>query len=164
MTENASEEVHGDFGKICRQFRIRQEQTGPYSPWSNLAESMIRELKVGIRRSLCRSKAPRRLWCFCGKWMAALDIPQLQGRVPDQDVLGSTPDVSQHAQFDWYEPVLYWDLVGAFPHEQKLLGRWLGVAKVSTDLMAFEILTKSVRSLSGSLFGNLVRTTLLILT
>jgi hypothetical protein len=38
---------------------------------------------------------------------------------------------------------LYWDLVDAFPHEQKLLGRWLGVAKVSTDLMAFEILTKT---------------------
>ena len=31
----------------------------------------------------------------------------------------------------------------AFPHEQKLLGRWLGVAEVSTDLMAFYILTKT---------------------
>ncbi len=38
---------------------------------------------------------------------------------------------------------MYWDPVGAFPHEQKLLGRWLGVAEVSTDLMAFHILTKT---------------------
>jgi hypothetical protein len=41
VTDNASEEVHGEFGEICRQFRIRQEQTVPYSPWSNLAESTI---------------------------------------------------------------------------------------------------------------------------
>ena len=75
--------------------------------------------------------------------LTALDLPQLQGRVPDEDVLGPTPDISQYAQFDWYEPVLYWDPVGRFPHEQKLLGRWIGVAEVSTDLMAFYILTKA---------------------
>ena len=75
--------------------------------------------------------------------LTALDMPQLQGRVPDEDVLGSTPDISQYAQFDWYKPVLYWDPVGAFSHEQKLLGRWLGVAEVSMDLMAFYILTKT---------------------
>jgi hypothetical protein len=108
VTDSALEEVHEEFGKICRQFRIRQEQTVPYSPWSNLAESTIREQKVDIRRSLRRSKAPSCLWCCCGKWVAAirqltaLDMPQLQGRVPDEEVLGSTPDISQYAQFDWY--------------------------------------------------------------
>jgi hypothetical protein len=79
--------------------------------------------------------------------LTALDMPQLQGRVPDEDVLGSTPDISQYAQFDWYEPVLYWDPVGTFPHEQKLLGRWLGVAEVSTDLMAFYLLTKTGKTI-----------------
>jgi hypothetical protein len=87
-------------------------------------------------------------WCFCRKWVAAirqltaLDMPQLQGSVPDKDVLGSMPDIPLYAQFDWYEPVLYWDPVGAFQHEQKLLGRWLGVAEI-TYLMTFYILTKS---------------------
>ncbi len=101
VTDNAPEEVHGEFGKTCQRFRIKQEQTVPYSPWSNLAESTIRELKVGIRRPLRRSKAPKRLWCFCEKWvdairrLTALDLPQLQGRVPDEDVLGCTPDISQ---------------------------------------------------------------------
>ena len=168
VTDNAPEEIDGEFGKICRKFRIKQEQTVPYSPWSNLAESTIRELKVKIRRTLRRSKAPKRLWCFCGKWVAAirrltaLDMPQLQGRVPEEDVLGSTPDISQYAQFDWYEPVMYWDPVAGFPHEQKLLGRWVGVAEVSTDLMAFYILTKtgkiivrkSVWGLSNDDFAN----------
>ncbi|KAI2511648.1 hypothetical protein MHU86_2714 [Fragilaria crotonensis] len=41
VTDNAPEEVHGEFGKICRRFRVKQEQTVPYSPWSNLAESTI---------------------------------------------------------------------------------------------------------------------------
>jgi hypothetical protein len=130
VTDNApDEEVYGEFGKICRKFHIKQEQTVPYSPWSNLAESSIRELKVGIRTALQPSKEPKRRWCYCGKWVAAkrrltaLDLPQLQGRVPDEDVLGSTPDISQYALFDWYERVLYcWDPVGSFPHEQKLLG------------------------------------------
>jgi hypothetical protein len=71
---------------------------------------------------------------FCGKSvtairrLTALNLPQLQGRVPDEHVLGCTPDISQYAQFDWYEPVLYWDPVGSFPYEQKLFGRWIGVA------------------------------------
>ncbi|KAI2511649.1 hypothetical protein MHU86_2715 [Fragilaria crotonensis] len=38
---------------------------------------------------------------------------------------------------------MYWDPVGSFPFEQKLFGRWIGVAEVSTDLMAFYILTRS---------------------
>ncbi len=61
VTDNAPEEIHGEFGKICWQFRIKQEQTVPYSPWSSLAESAIWELKVGIQRALQRSKAPKRL-------------------------------------------------------------------------------------------------------
>ncbi len=38
---------------------------------------------------------------------------------------------------------MYWDPVGSFPYEQKLFGRWIGVAEVSTDLMAFYILTRT---------------------
>ena len=83
------------------------------------------------------------MWVAAIRRLTALDMPQLHGRVPDKDVLGSTPDISQYSQFDWYEPVLYWDPVGAFPYEQKLLGRWLGVADLSTELMAFYILTKT---------------------
>jgi hypothetical protein len=59
VTDNAQEEVYGDFKAICRRFHIKQEQTVPYSPWSNLAESAIRELKVGIRKAMRRSHAPK---------------------------------------------------------------------------------------------------------
>ncbi|KAI2503958.1 Reverse transcriptase (RNA-dependent DNA polymerase) [Fragilaria crotonensis] len=116
VTDNAPEKSTGSLGRSVANFEFgksKQFLTVHGRTW----RSQRFELKVGIRRTLRRSKAPRRLWCFC--------------------------DISQYAQFDWYEPVLYWDPVGTFPHEQKLLGRWLGVAEVSTDLMAFYLLTKT---------------------
>ena len=41
---------------------------------------------------------------------------------------GSTPDISEYAQFDWYEPVWYHDLAVSFPNNNVKLGRWIGVA------------------------------------
>ena len=151
VSDNAGEEVHGDFQKSCRHYHIRQKQTVPYSPWSNAAEASIRELKTGIRRAMRRTNTPRRLWCYCGQWVAAirrltaLDIHVLQGRVPDECVTGYTPDISPYAQFDWYAPVYYWDPANNFPHERKVLGRWVGVAEAAIDVMAFNILTSSGR-------------------
>jgi len=147
ISDNAPEEISGKFAETCRKYRIKQEQTVPYSPWHNLAEASIRELKVGIRRALRRKRMPKRLWCYAAKWVAAvrrltaLDLPKLEGRVPEERVLGSTPDISQHALFDLYEVVRYLEPTASFPHEKKLLGRFLGVAEAATDIMAFYVLT-----------------------
>jgi hypothetical protein len=94
-----------------------------------------------------RRKAPERTWCYCGEWVAAvhrltaLNIPQIEGRVPHEAVTGSTPDISPHTQFDWYEYVWYHEPIAQFPYDKKLLGRWLGVAECSIDIMAYYILT-----------------------
>ena len=147
VSDNASEETQGKFEETCRKYRIEQKQTVPYSPWHNLAEASIRELKVGIRRTMRRKRMPKRLWCFAAQWVAAtrrltaLDLPQLEGRVPEEKVLGSTPDISSHAMFDMYEVVWYWEPTIGFPDDRKRLGRSLGVAEVSTDVMAHYILT-----------------------
>ena len=96
-----------------------------------------------------RTNAPKRLWCYCGQWIAALrrltalDNPALDGRVPHEDALGDTPDISQYAQFDWYQAVHYYDPTAQFPDDKNLLGRWVGVAEVSINLMAFYILTET---------------------
>ena len=73
--------------------------------------------------------------------LTALDLPQLNGEVPESYVLGSTVDISAYAQFDWYEYVWYSEPTATFPNERKCLGRWLGIAEVSTDVMASYILT-----------------------
>ena len=100
----------------------------------------MRELKSGLRRDMRRTGSPKRTWCFCGKWIAAitrltaLNLPQLKGRVAVEQVLGFTPDISSYAHFDWYQHVYYWDLTNGF---------WLGVAEVAMDVMAYFVLAAS---------------------
>jgi hypothetical protein len=43
--------------------------------------------------------------------------------------------------FDWYQAVYYWTPVEQFPHERKLIGRWIGVSESCIDEMAYVILT-----------------------
>ena len=106
VSDGADETIQGEFERICRKYQIKQEQTVPYSPWSNLAEASVRELNSGMRRAMRRTGSPKRTWCYCGKWIAAirrltaLDLPQLEGRVAEEQVLGFTPDISSYAQFD----------------------------------------------------------------
>jgi hypothetical protein len=144
VTDNAHEETHGEWGQTCRVCHIQQKHTTPCSPWQNLAEaSGVGAVKQGIRRATSRKRSPKRLWwCYCGQWVAAiirltaLDLPQLDGQTPESHVLGSTVDMSAYAQFDWYEYVWYLEPKASFPNEKKCLGRWLGIAEVSIDVMA----------------------------
>jgi len=146
ITDNAREETDGEWGRICRKHRIQQKVVAPYSQWANLAEASIREIKKSIRRLLRKTTAPRRLWCYAGQWLAAvrrltaLDLPSLRGRVPLEAIGGQTPDISEYAQFDWYENVYYMDPAKDFPFEKKTLGKWLGVATNCTQKMTFFVL------------------------
>ena len=72
-----------------------------------------------------------------------MDLPQLEGRVAEEQVLGFTPDISSYAQFDRYEHVYYWDLTNGFPEDKKSIGHWLGVAEVAMDVMAYFVLAAS---------------------
>jgi hypothetical protein len=149
VSDNSGEQTFSDFGDTCVKYQINRKFTIPHSPWSNLAEASIREIKVGIRKAMRRRRSPKRTWCYCGEWvtairrLTALNMPQLEGRVPEEAISGHTPDISPYAQFDWYEYIWYHDPVASFPYEKKLLGRWLGVAECSIDVMAFYILTAS---------------------
>jgi len=75
--------------------------------------------------------------------LTVLNIPQLDGRVPEEQVQGHTPDISPYIQFDFYEAVYYWDPVLGFPDERKRLGRWLGIAESCTDIMACYVLKEN---------------------
>ena len=48
IMDGAKEQLLGKFRKKCRDAGARIKQTEPYSPWSNAAESAIRELKRGV--------------------------------------------------------------------------------------------------------------------
>jgi Reverse transcriptase (RNA-dependent DNA polymerase) len=151
ISDNANEQVGDEFAKVCRHHHINRKMTVPYSPWRNLAEASVRELKVSIRRMLRRHNAPRRLWCFAGERAAAIrrltahDIPSLNGRTSLEAVKGSTPDISSHALFDFYEPVRYLQPEAVFPFEKKKIGYVLSAFEPCLDELAFYVLTETGR-------------------
>ena len=59
VSDGAEESIHGEFEQICWTYHIKQEQTVSYSPWSNLAEVSVRELKSGMRRAMRRTGSPK---------------------------------------------------------------------------------------------------------
>jgi hypothetical protein len=136
LTVDGAGEVNdrgSEWGKIVKEFRINQRTTEPHSPWQNRAEAEIKELKKGIRRATRRAGSPYRLWDYCGEWVSAIrrftahEIPSLEGRVPAESIEGNTPDISEYAQFDWYQYVWFHD-AESFPQDIRKLGRWIGVA------------------------------------
>ena len=146
VSDGAPAEHRGEWGKVARHHRIHLLQTVPGSPWQNRAEHSIGQLKMAIRRAMRRTGSPKRLWCYCGEWVSSIrrltagNNPSLEGRTPEEDVSGSTPDISAYAMFDWYQPVWFHDPVPTFPFQKKMLGYFLGVEECSVDLMAFRIL------------------------
>ncbi len=72
----------------------------------------------------------------------ARPLPQLHGRTPYEMLTGNTPDISEFLEFQWYQPVWYYE-PGVFPHQDKLLGRWIGVAHRIGQAMCYWILPKS---------------------
>ena len=156
ISDGAKAEVQGRFAAVANEYRIKQRRTEPYSGWQNRAEGAIREIKKGIKRATLRARSPKRLWDFCGEWVAGIrrltahDIPALQGRVPTEAIEGNTPDISEYAQFDWYQCVWYIDPAVQFPEDSRKLGRWVGVAHDVGSPMTFWVLPQSCKILARS--------------
>jgi len=150
IVSDGGKEIHlGKTKEVCNEYRIRQKVTVPYSPWQNLAEASIREVKKDVRRKLRQTGAPLRTWSYVSKWVNAVrkftasSIPALNEMTPYEHVHGSTPDISPMLLFDFWEPVYFMMPTNEFPHEKKVIGRWLGLAENSTDDMAFVILPET---------------------
>jgi hypothetical protein len=92
------------------------------------------------------NKVPARLWDFCVKW--SCDVRNktasicfiLDGRTPYEAVMGSTPDISSLATFNFYEPVWYIDQTAELPQPKRKLGRWLGEAYDIRQAMCYWVL------------------------
>lgn len=157
VSDGAHAEIHGRFGAVAKEYRIKQRLTEPYSGWQNRAEAAIREVKRGIRRATQRAGLPNRLWDYCGEWVVAAirrltahDMHSLHDGVPCEAVKGNTPDISECAQFDWYQYVWYHDPAVQFLHDPRKLGRWIGVAHDVGSPMTFWILSASSKVLARS--------------
>ena len=155
VTDGAMEERGRAFEAEVRKIRSKHHVTEPYSQWQNRAEREIQELKKSIKRTTIRSRSPRRLWCYCGEWVAAIrrltahDNPALNGLTAEEHVHARTPDISAYAMFDWYQPVWYIDPAEGLEPRRKL-GRWIGVAEHFGAPMCYFVLPKSGRPIARS--------------
>ena len=149
VTDNAREETQGSWLKCVKDCHIMTRTTEPYSPWQNKAEAEIRELKKMMMRHQRKTGSPKRLWCYLGEWVShirsltASDHPGLNGRTPAEIMISSTPDISEYAIFDWYEPVWVWDGTGRLPDDKRKLMRFIGVADTAGAAMTMNVIAES---------------------
>jgi len=124
-TDGAKELTMGKWRKLYNEYGVKMTQTEKGSPWQNRAEIEIRELKRHTRRMMHANKTPYKLWVFC--ILMCLTLPNSHGRTAYEIITGNTPDISEFLEFQWYQLVWYFE-PAEFPHENKLLGRWIGIA------------------------------------
>ena len=67
ISDGAKAETQGKFGKVIKEYKIKQRISEPYSGWQNRAEAAIREIKRGINRATLRARSPKRIWDYCGE-------------------------------------------------------------------------------------------------
>jgi len=146
--DEARELMEGKFRSLCKEFGIQVTYNEPHSPWQNRAEAGIKELKRHAHRKMKARNVPLRLWDFCCRWSCdvrsrtASNSFALEGRTPYEVVMGHTPDISSLAEFDFYEPVWYYES-NNFPEPKRLISRWLGEANNIGQAMCYFILPKS---------------------
>ncbi|KAI2501803.1 Reverse transcriptase (RNA-dependent DNA polymerase) [Fragilaria crotonensis] len=89
------------------------------------------------------------------KQAAYASILALHDRVPCEVIEGNTPDISEYAQFDWYQYVWYHDPAVQFPEDARKLGRWIGVAHDVGSPMTFWVLPASCKVIARSTVSQL---------
>jgi hypothetical protein len=151
VCDGSKEQTLGKFRLKCRDAGTTIHPIEPYSPWSNLAEGCIRELKKKSRRRMCALKVPKRLWDDCIEFEAdimshtAHDSYELHGQVPQAIVSGQPVDISRLAEFAFYDWVYWYDESIQYPGEKKTLGRYLGPSRDIGSAMCAKILKKNAQ-------------------
>jgi hypothetical protein len=151
--DGAQELQYGKWKDVRIDYGIKQTITEPYSPWQNHAKVNIREAKKAIQRLMHRIKTPKPLWDYCATYVAEImcftanDLYALHGRTPHEVVTGNTPDISKYTDFEWYEPIFYYD-DAPFPEPKRIIAEWLGVAHRAGQALCYWILTKTSKVLA----------------
>ena len=161
VLDSSKEQCHGDFKRKLREADCHLRQTEPYSPWQQAAEGCICELKGGVSRKMIKTGSPRMLWDHCIKLEALIrsstcnDIYMTNGEVPETIMTGSTADISHICEFGWYDWVMIWDNVPAFPDNELVLGRYLGPATDVGSALTTKILKSNGQTVCRSTLRHL---------
>ena len=161
ICDNAKEQIMGKFCCKCCEVGMHVKQTKPYTPWSNVAEGTIHELKCRAGQKMAKSSCPAKLWDHCLDLEAyirshtALDKYELQGQVPKTIVLGQTVDISPFIERPVYAWVKFWDNLAKYPEPKEQLSWWLGPAINIGPAMTAKILKSNGQVLYMSTYCGL---------
>ncbi|KAL7569667.1 hypothetical protein ACA910_008321 [Epithemia clementina (nom. ined.)] len=149
VTDLAGEETGHttEFQTRARELRVKMRHTEARSPRQNQCEAEIGTLKRRWRSRMARRKIPRRLWDFGLVYEA--EILSRTARGPDgrtgiEEITGNMTDISEWADFAFYDLVLFWHQ----PHPDvssagRELGQWLGVShQIGSNLCYWVINSK----------------------
>ena len=95
----------GDFACKLRDAGCHRTQIDPHSPWINLCEVKIRELKRGSIRKTLKRNVPKKLWEHCleldSRIRAATMLPSfdLDHQTPEAKMHGMSADISDICEF-----------------------------------------------------------------
>ena len=78
-----------------------------------------------------------------------------RGRTGYERIFGSTPDISEYVEFEFYDHCWYWDTPQSYPNEKKGLGRWLGVAHRVGQSMVYYIMNANGKVITRSTVSRL---------
>ena len=118
------------WGKIIKEYQVRQSWIQPHCWWQNGAERVVGEIRRDMRSLQSFKQSPKRLWAYlvqyiCGRrQQTASSASTAMGRTGFELVKGYTPDISLYLAHDWYDYVWWFDL----QDKSMKLGRWLGPA------------------------------------
>ena len=146
ISDDAKEELLGEWKKTTSQHGTRNVSSEPHSSWSNLAEQAIKEAKRAAGRKQVQAKSPRKLWDHCieleceVRHGTALGYPELEGQVPHTIMTGQTTDISPYVEHAWYDWVKAIDPTIRYPHDCEILRRCLGPAPSVGPEMCAKIL------------------------
>ena len=148
--DGSKEQTLGDFRRKLCEADCHLRQTEPHSPWMNVTESCIRELKRGTSRKMLKTGSPKTLWDHCIELESLIrfstcnTIYMTNGETPKTIMTGTTADISHICEFGWFDWVMFRDNTPTYPDDQTILGHYLGPA---TDVGS--ALTAKILKLNG---------------
>jgi hypothetical protein len=146
VMDGAKEQTLGDFQRKCREAGCHVKQTEPHSPWKNMAENGVRELKKSLARQMLLKHSPKRLWDNCLELQAFIKSHtagnhyELKGECPETMLSGETADISEFAEYGWYDWLKFRDTTVSYPEDKLTLGQYLGPSTEIGPAMTAKIL------------------------
>ena len=120
IMDGSKEQNLGDFArKLCHAL-CHRTQIEPHSPWTNLCEVEICELKRGSTRKMLKRNIPKKLWDHClelesrirsANTLTHFDLDQ---QTPEAKMHGMSADISDICEFEFYEWVMFNDSQATF--------------------------------------------------